>query len=92
MKIPYISNFEIVLPNIRDGILIHTGNWTTDTVDWNPSMDMANSAGCVHAHPAQVERLYSSLVKLGVQVRPNPFSGRNYPYVPQGVGVIELID
>mmetsp|Transcript_6818 Transcript_6818/g.10119 ORF Transcript_6818/g.10119 Transcript_6818/m.10119 type:complete len:309 (+) Transcript_6818:43-969(+) len=86
------GNAKLLLPNIRDGILIHTGNWTTDTVDWNPTMDMANSAGCVHAHPAQVERLFSSLVKLGVEVRPNPFSGRNYPYVPQGVGVIELID
>ena len=83
----------LVLPNIRDGILVHTGNWTTEEVTWRPTMDMPNSAGCIHAHPSDVERIYTILTQqLGVQVRDNPFSGKNYPYQPQGVGVIERID
>lgn len=80
-----------MLPNIRDGILVHTGNWTTAEVDWNPEHDMPNSSGCIHAHPSDVERIYKILVGLGVEVRDNPFSGKNYPYAPQGIGVVELI-
>lgn len=81
-----------VLPNIRDGLLIHTGNWSTATKAWNPTMDMPNSSGCIHAHPEDVNAIYNILVKLGVKVNDNTFSGKNYPYKPQGVGVIELID
>lgn len=81
-----------MLPNIRDGLLVHTGNWTTTEVHWTPLKDMPNSSGCIHAHPSDVERIYKILVSLGVEVRENPFSGKNYPYKPQGVGVIELID
>jgi hypothetical protein len=71
---------------------VHTGNWTTDSAQWLPTMDMPNSAGCIHAHPEDVERIYQLLVAQGVEVRDNPFSGKNYPYKPQGVGVVELID
>eukprot|EP01036_Dinobryon_divergens_P022449 gene22449-30706_t len=84
-----------VLPNIRDGILLHTGDWTHASTGehWTPNEDMPNSAGCMHAHPDDVELVYKILVdKLGVQVRANPFSGKNYPYTPQGVGFIQLID
>lgn len=80
------------MPNIRDGLLIHTGNWTTETVDWKPTMDMPNSSGCIHAHPHDVEKIYNILIGLGVTVNQNTFSGKNYPYKAQGVGVIELID
>eukprot|EP01032_Pedospumella_encystans_P008495 gene8495-10079_t len=86
------GNALLLLPNIRDGILVHTGNWTTSEVNWNPSMAMPDSAGCIHGHPSDVERIQSILIKLGVEVRKNTFSGKNYPYKPQGVGVIELID
>jgi hypothetical protein len=55
-------------------------------------MTMPNSAGCLHSHPANVEIIYKTLVGLGVKVNPNPFSGKNYPYTPQGIAVIELID
>eukprot|EP01040_Poterioochromonas_malhamensis_P024952 gene24952-31011_t len=82
------GNALLLVPNIRDGLLIHTGNWTTEEVDWNPTKDMPNSSGCIHAHPSDVERIYKLLVKLGVQVNDNPFSGKNYPYKPQGIGVI----
>jgi hypothetical protein len=52
---------------------------------------MPNSSGCIHAHPSDVERIYKELTARGVIVHDNPFSGKNYPYTPQGVGVIELI-
>ena len=82
----------VVLPNIRDGILVHTGNWTTADAVWDSSKSMPNSAGCIHANPDDVDRIYLELIKRGVEVRDNPFSGKNYPYRSQGVGVIELID
>lgn len=82
----------LVLPNIRDGLLIHTGNWTTTTQDWDNTMNMPNSAGCIHTHPEDLDKIYHLLIKQGVEVRENTFSGKNYPYKPQGVGVIELVD
>ena len=83
-----------MVSNIRDGLLLHTGNWTTDaTGDWNPTMPMPNSAGCVHAHPLDVERIYKILVnQLGVVVNPNLFLGKAYPYKAQGIAVVELIE
>jgi len=86
------GNAATLLPNIRDGLLIHTGNWTTDEVDWNPTMDMPNSSGCIHGHPSDVEKIYTILEGLGVTANENTFSGKNYPYTPQGIAVIELID
>lgn len=86
------GNALFLAPKIRDGILIHTGNWSTAEQSWDPTMDMPNSSGCIHAHPADVEKIYNLLVGLGVQVNNNPFSGKNYPYKPQGIGVIELVD
>jgi hypothetical protein len=81
-----------VLPNIRDGLLIHTGNWTTSTVDWKPDMPMPDSSGCIHGHPSDVEKIYQLLEGLGVVANENTFSGKNYPYKPQGIAVIQLID
>lgn len=89
------GNAQLLLPNIRDGILLHTGNWTTDDHGtWDPrTMNMPNSAGCHHSHPIYVETIYKILtVELGVVVNDNPFSGKNYPYKPQGIAVVELID
>jgi hypothetical protein len=86
------GNAFTMLPNIRDGILIHTGNWTTDDVDWKPTMDMPNSSGCIHGHPEDVQRISELLQGLGVVANENTFSGKNYPYKPQGIAVIELID
>jgi len=86
------GNAATLLPNIRDGLLIHTGNWTTDSVDWNPTLDMPNSSGCIHGHPSDVEKIYQILEGLGVKANENTFSGKNYPYTPQGIAVIELID
>jgi hypothetical protein len=41
------GNSLLILPNIRDGILIHTGEWP----GWEPGKEMPNSAGCIHIPP-----------------------------------------
>ena len=86
------GNAKLLLPHIRDGILIHTGNWTTDSKPWNPTMAMPNSAGCIHAHPNDIEKIYKALTKLGVVANNNPFSGQAYPYEPQGIAVVQQMD
>jgi len=42
-----LGNGLLMLPNIRDGILIHTGEWP----GWKVGMEMPNSAGCIHIPP-----------------------------------------
>jgi hypothetical protein len=86
------GNALFLVPTIRDGLLIHTGNWSTNSQVWTPTMDMPNSSGCVHVHPNDADQIYHLLLSLGVTVNKNPFSGKNYPYKPQGIGVIELVD
>ncbi|EDO43026.1 predicted protein, partial [Nematostella vectensis] len=77
------------LPYYRDGLLLHTGEWA----NWNASMPMPNSNGCIHAHPADLKRVDDILTHdLGVAVRPNPFKGISYPYKPQGLLSIEQLD
>jgi len=79
------GNAQFLLPYIRDGILLHTGNWTTDANgEWTPQDPMPDSSGCIHSHPNEIEAIYNLLLKQGVVVRDNPFSGKNYPYKPQG--------
>lgn len=88
------GNAEFLLPSIRDGILMHTGNWTTaDHGTFDPrTMTMPNSDGCLHLHPKDIERIYRELLRIGVTVNDNPFSGKEYPYKPQGVAVITLVE
>lgn len=38
------GNSQFLLPNIRNGILIHTGEWDQHS-DWVPGKPMPNSAG-----------------------------------------------
>lgn len=54
-------------------------------------MHMPDSSGCIHSHPEDVERIQEELIKLGVVVNDNTFSGKDYPYKPQGIAVVELI-
>ncbi len=83
------GNAAWLTPNIRDGMLIHTGNWTTEATGvWTPDSSMPNSSGCLHSHPESVERIYKELLALGVVVNENPFSGKDYPFSPQGIAVI----
>jgi len=38
------GNMGFLLPKVRSGILVHTGNWT-GAAGWTPEFDMPNSAG-----------------------------------------------
>jgi len=82
------GNAQIVISNIRDGILLHTGEWP----HWNVTMPMPNSHGCIHTFPANIEIIWQILIGLGVQVRNNTFGKLPYPYKPQGIISVELID
>lgn len=86
------GNALLLVPNIRDGLLFHTGDWSTESDPWYPTEDMPNSSGCVHGHPSDIQKVYEELTKIGVVANPNPFSGKNYPYEPQGIAVVELIE
>lgn len=85
------GNAQFLIPNIRNGLLVHTGDWSTQNKPWNPTMDMPNSQGCVHIHPQDLQKMNTLLAGLGVQVRENPFSAIKYPYKPQGVIVVENV-
>ena len=86
------GNAAFMLPWDRDGQLIHTGNWTTqENGQWTPEDTMPNSSGCVHSHPSSIKEIYEKLVGIGVVVNENTYSGKDYPYKCQGIGVIELI-
>jgi len=83
------GNAAIVVSAIRDGILLHTGEWT----NWNPSMPMPNSNGCIHAHPDDIKTIWELLVSVaGVQVHQNTFGKLPYPYPTQGLLSVELVD
>ncbi len=83
------GNALVVLPNIRNGILQHTGEWP----GWNVTQPMPNSDGCVHCHPDAVFTVWQILVnQLGVAVRNNTNGKLPYPYVPQGLVSVELQD
>jgi len=69
-------------------MLIHTGEWP----NWDDSLQMPNSAGCIHIHPDDLGIVDQIVTEsMGVVIHPNPFTGQNYPYVTQGIISIELI-
>jgi hypothetical protein len=70
---------------LRSGILLHTGEWP----GWAPPAPMPNSLGCIHAWPDSIERVWKTLVALGVDVRPNTNGALPYPYKPQGLLSVE---
>jgi hypothetical protein len=82
------GNAAMVISYIRDGILMHTGEWA----GWNPSMPMPNSHGCIHAHPQDIKDVWDLLVSIGVEVRNNTFGKLPYPYPTQGILSIEQLD
>ena len=75
------GNAAFLLPNIRNGILVHTGEWP----GWKPPGEMPNSAGCVHSWPEGIKDIAEVLKGLGVVARPNPGGVLPYPYKPQGL-------
>jgi len=82
------GNAKVIISDIRDGILMHTGEWP----NWNSSMPMPNSHGCIHGHPEDIKKVWQILVSLGVKVRPNTDGKLPYPYAPQGILSIEQLD
>lgn len=82
------GNAAFAYPFVRNGILLHTGEWE----NWNPSMPMPNSHGCMHAHPDDIARVADLLGNLQVQARPNPFGQLPYPFSPQGLLSVQLMD
>lgn len=84
------GNGKMLLDGLRSGLLLHTGNWTV--AGWDESQPMPNSEGCIHTHPKSQAAITQILDQLGVVVRDNPFSSKDYPYDPQGVMVIQLMD
>ena len=78
---------------MRDGILLHTGDWGNhSSPPWTPSQPMPNSEGCIHALPESVERVWQTLLALGVKVRPNTNGKLPYPYVAQGLIAVQQLD
>lgn len=84
------GNAALILPHIRNGILIHTGNW--QNYGWDGKGPMPNSSGCLHVHPNDAKRISEILLKLGVIANENPFGELPYPFEPQGIISVELID
>jgi hypothetical protein len=46
----------------------------------------------MHAPDGDIKAIYELLTSLGVVARDNPFKGKDYPYTPQGLCAIELVD
>lgn len=80
------GNAKFLLPHLRNGILMHTGEWP----HWKKGMPMPNSEGCLHASPSDIKTVADILVSIGVQIRENPFGKLPYPYSPQGLLSIYL--
>jgi hypothetical protein len=84
------GNMGFIAPNIRNGILLHTGNWAKK--GWKTDSPMPNSAGCVHSHPEDIKAIAEILHSWGVVAHENPFGKLPYPYKAQGIMVVELVD
>lgn len=81
------GNAAFLQPHIRNGILLHTGEWP----GWKPGQAMPNSAGCIHAAPNDIKYIAHTLKALGVVAHRNPFGKTPYPYKPQGLLSVELV-
>ena len=64
------GNAAFLLPQYRNGILIHTGEWGNFS-NWKPPDAMPDSAGCVHTYSNDVARIWHEAVQLGAIVRNN---------------------
>lgn len=83
------GNAAWLIPNVRDGILLHTGNWSE--AGWAPPQPMPNSAGCIHAYPDSIYNIWQILLQLGVVAHPNTDGKLPYPYKPQGLLSIQQV-
>ena len=81
------GNAAFLVPDVRNGILIHTGEWP----GWKDGDNMPNSAGCVHTWPEFVKTIWKTAVRLGAETRKNPFGKRPYPFRPQALASVFLV-
>ena len=81
------GNAAFLVPSARNGILLHTGNWSA-AAGWAPPAPMPNSEGCVHTWPDHLRAMWRALVDRGVAVRPNTNGRLPYPYRPQGLAAV----
>ncbi|CAH3140877.1 unnamed protein product [Porites lobata] len=79
---------DTFLSDYRSGILLHTGEWK----NWNSSLPMPNSRGCIHVHPEDMKEIDRILAELGINIRPNTLGKLPYPYKPQGILSVEEIE
>lgn len=82
------GNALYLIPDFRDGILLHTGEWP----GWHAPMSMPNSEGCIHAWPQEIDTIAKTLKALGVVAHKNTNGKLPYPYRPQGLLSIYLVD
>lgn len=82
------GNALFLVPNVRDGILVHTGEWP----GWHAPMIMPNSEGCIHAWPQEIDTIAKTLKAMGVVAHKNTNGKLPYPYRTQGLLSIYLVD
>eukprot|EP01138_Halocafeteria_seosinensis_P008694 gb/GECG01008886.1/.p1 GENE.gb/GECG01008886.1/~~gb/GECG01008886.1/.p1 ORF type:complete len:324 (+),score=26.69 gb/GECG01008886.1/:1-972(+) len=86
------GNAAFLVPKVRHGILMHTGEWH-QYAGWEPPQPMPNSAGCIHAWPDSIKTVWQLLVnKCNVTVHENTGGKQPYPYSPQGLLAVENVD
>jgi len=83
------GNAKFLVPSIRNGILLHTGEWA----NWTTAEAMPDSAGCVHSWPENIVKIWKTATGPGVgaKVRPNTSGKVPYPYKPQGIASVFLV-
>eukprot|EP00055_Hartaetosiga_balthica_P004580 m.12208 g.12208 ORF g.12208 m.12208 type:complete len:303 (+) comp3966_c0_seq1:78-986(+) len=81
------GNAGFLIPNFRDGILIHTGEWP----GWQSPESMPNSEGCIHTWPQFCKQIADTLADLGVVAHQNTGGKLPYPYKCQGLLSIQQI-
>jgi peptidoglycan hydrolase-like protein with peptidoglycan-binding domain len=94
------TNAEIVLgvgkpaSSIRSGILLHTGNFSSWSgyEGWHVPLEMPDSHGCIHSYWENISSIADTLRQLGVEARPNTNGAMPYPYEPQGLLSVEVVD
>ena len=84
------GNAKLLVPGDRNGILLHTGEWGPH---WTTADPMPDSAGCVHAWPENIEKVWKTATgpEVGAKVRPNTNGKLPYPHKPQGLAAVFLI-
>lgn len=83
------GNAKFLVPQLRNGILLHTGQWP----NWTTADPMPDSAGCVHSWPKNIQKVWKIATgrQVGAKVRPNTSGKLPYPYKPQGLASVFLV-